>query len=279
MTNSTMEVSKKSILEAIKYFELSHKPLCIHSSFRSFGGVEGGPSTVINSFLEEGFTLLVPTFSYSFSANPPDGNPYSQNAFWVDPSSNPNPMAFSPNTQDIDPDMGIIPKFIVNNQRRMRGRHPLDSFSAIGPLASELIAGQDAMNIYAPLNKLLSLDGFIVLMGVGLDKLTFVHLAEQMAGRNLFRRWAWGENHKIVETQVGGCSDGFVHLEKFVSPLMRTKKIGMSTWKVLPAKSTLDALVKAIRENPNITHCENPQCGRCNDAVMGGPILSGNKNS
>jgi len=275
-----VEVSKRDILETIKYFELSHKPLCIHSSFRSFGGVEGGPSTIISSFLEEGCTLLVPTFSYSFSAYPPNGNPYPRNGWWTDATSemekNREPMAFSPDSQDIDADMGIIPKFIVNGHRRVRGRHPLDSFSAIGPLASELVAGQDAMNIYAPLNMLLSLDGFIVLMGVGLDKLTFVHLAEQVAGRNLFRRWAWGENHKIVETQVGGCSDGFVHLEKFVSPLIRTKKIGLSTWKVLPVKATLEALVNAIRENPNITHCENPQCGRCNDAVMGGPILRSN---
>jgi aminoglycoside 3-N-acetyltransferase len=48
--------------------------LFIHSSYKSFGGVEGGPQTVINALLDvigvEG-TLIMPTFNYDFLKGTP----------------------------------------------------------------------------------------------------------------------------------------------------------------------------------------------------------------
>lgn len=32
------------------------------------------------------------------------------------------------------------------------------------------------------------------------------------------------------------------------------------------------ALAAAIRADPQITHCGNPDCERCNDALLGGPF-------
>lgn len=43
--------------------------LLVHSSYKSFGGVEGGPQTVIDairSILTDEGTLIVPTFNYDF---------------------------------------------------------------------------------------------------------------------------------------------------------------------------------------------------------------------
>ena len=53
--------------EAIKELELSGQPVCIHSSLGSFGcRVEG----LLETFLDAGCTVLVPTFSDMFEAMP-----------------------------------------------------------------------------------------------------------------------------------------------------------------------------------------------------------------
>ena len=49
--------------------------LLVHSSYKSFGGIEGGPQTVIDairSILTDEGTLIVPTFNYDFC----DGKPF-----------------------------------------------------------------------------------------------------------------------------------------------------------------------------------------------------------
>ena len=157
--------------------------------------------------------------------------------------------------------------------QRTRGNHPLCSFTAIGPLERELVLGQRPLDVCAPLKELAKFNGSIILMGVGLDVMTLIHLAERMSGRNLFRRWANGPDGQPMEVEVGGCSDGFGNLEQFLSPLARTTKVGQSTWRIFPANATLETAERAIRKDPWLTHCSNPRCGRCRDAVAGGPIL------
>ena len=64
-------ISSREILEAIDALDLFEKSVCLHSSMRSMGRVEGGPSIIIDAFLEKGCTLIVPTFSYNFMVDPP----------------------------------------------------------------------------------------------------------------------------------------------------------------------------------------------------------------
>jgi aminoglycoside 3-N-acetyltransferase len=171
-------------------------------------------------------------------------------------------------------DMGAVPAAIVTMPGRVRGNHPLDSFTAVGPRANELISEQGPLNVYAPLQALAKADGSVVLIGVGLDKMTLLHLAEQKAGRNLFIRWANGRDRQPMVVEAGGCSDGFVNFESILSPLMKQAEIGGSVWRVYPARAVLEVAARAIRENAQLTHCSDPQCERCNDAILGGPIIS-----
>jgi aminoglycoside 3-N-acetyltransferase len=156
---------------------------------------------------------------------------------------------------------------------RVRGNHPLCSFSAVGPLAQRLIAGQTPLNINAPLAALAEVGGSVVLMGVGLEKMTLLHLAEERAGRNPFRRWANGPDGQVIEVTTGGCSDGFGKLEPLLAPLMQEAHVGQSHWRIFPAEPTLTVATAVIRQNPLITHCGRSGC-RCDDAVLGGPILA-----
>ena len=230
----------------------------------------------MDGFLQAGCTVVVPAFSYSFFAvpPPPDSRP-ARNAWSYDSFDDPKSgigRVYGAASTDVDSEMGIIPATIVRTSERMRGNHPLNSFAAVGPLAADLVSSQAPLDVYAPLKALARTDGYVVLAGVGLDRMTLVHLAEEMAGRNLFIRWANGPDGRPMAVKVGGCSRGFGKLEPVLSSLMNKGQVGESVWLVYPAKATLEAARDAIRDRPELTRCGVPQCDRCSDAINGGPI-------
>lgn len=237
---------------------------------------------MVGGFLAEGCTVMAPTFSWSFAVPAPGHLRFPRNASECDAFEEPKlgiGRIYTPDTLEIDKaEMGAIPAFIVTMPGRVRGNHPLCSFSAVGPRARELVAGQAPLDVYAPLEALVEVNGWIVLVGVGLEKLTFLHLAEKAAGRNLFRRWANGIDGQVLTVEAGGCSGGFRKFSPSLRHLTVNRKVGKSRWRVFPAQAALQAAVEAIRQDPRITHCGHPQCERCNDAVRGGPILDGRIN-
>jgi len=109
------------------------------------------------------------------------------------------------------------------------------------------VFGQKPLHVWAPLEALVEAGGSVVLMGVGLEQMTFLHLAERDAGRNPFRRWANGESGDPIEVEAGGCSDGFGNLRPVLSPLQRECRVGTSHWLIFPASATLDTAARAIR--------------------------------
>ncbi|MFZ5825622.1 MAG: AAC(3) family N-acetyltransferase [Bacillota bacterium] len=273
-----MPLTLESIREAVSNAGLSGKAVCLHSSLRSFGPVDGGPDTVIDGFLAEGCTLLVPAFAYGFGVSPPEDpamRPARNGTTYYDfPPAPPGPPSvYTPESPFISRSMGAIPAALIGREGRVRGGHPLNSFAALGPLAAELVAGQRPLHVYAPLEALTRLGGSVVLAGVGLTRMTLLHLAEQRAGRTPFRRWYAGPQGETLMAEVGSCSEGFDKLEPALAPLINEQQAGESHWRILPAAQALDAAAAAIRRDPMITHCGNPGCNRCNDAVAGGPIL------
>src|SRR5918995_2376056 len=146
----TVTVTVDKIRDAVSALRLSGRPLCVHSSLRSFGWVADGAQTVIDGLLAERCTVLVPTFSYD--------------AFWIDPLPRQrrerngvdyaalpplpperpgNHQTFTPDSLAIQPErMGAISARVLAPSGRGRGNHPLCSFSAVGPLARALTARQ-----------------------------------------------------------------------------------------------------------------------------------------
>jgi aminoglycoside 3-N-acetyltransferase len=267
-------VTGAEIRSAIRALGLAGKPVCAHSSLRSFGRVEGGAGTVVDAFLAEGCTLLVPTFSgAAFEAWPDPPDVIERNG-WSGPfpaERNPEDV-YSPASTVIDADMGAVPAAVLAMPGRVRGAHPLDSFTAVGPLAHELVRGQGPGHVYAPLEALVAAGGAVVLMGLGLDRMTLIHMAERRAGRALFVRWARDAAGAIVRVRVGGCSGGFGNLAAALAPAIRLINVGQSQWMVMDAAKVLELATAAIRAEPRIPHCGNAACDRCNDAVLGGPV-------
>lgn len=271
-------VTRADIQAAVRRLGLQDTPLCVHSSLRSFGRVDGGENAVIDGLLAEGCAVLVPSFSSYFAIAPPEGMRLARNGWdysvnWALPKS--TRLRYTPDAGLIDSDdMGAVPVAVVSNRERLRGNHPLNSFAALGTMAGELIRDQSPLDVYAPLRKLADLGGYVVLMGVGLDRMTALHLAEQKAGRTLFRRWSDDPEGNPMMVAIGSCSDGFPNLDSVLAPLERQTVVGESLWRVFPLRETLAVAEKAMRDNPEITRCDDPDCERCDDAIAGGPILT-----
>lgn len=268
-----MSVSRTNLVAAVRHAGLSGRAVCIHCSLRSFGYVEGGARSLVDAFLQEGSTLLAPTFSWTYSSPPPPGDRPSQNGTRYDVADREMPeQIFNPAVTAVDRDMGAVSAAVVNASGRVRGCHPICSFSALGPLANDLIASQRPLAVWAPLERLVALDGAVALIGVDLTRLTLAHLAEQLAGRRPFLRWARSPQGNVVRVRVGGCSDGFAGFESVLREVAGEYVVGESTWTVLRAKLAVELMTHAISECPDITRCFDPSCERCQDAVAGGPL-------
>lgn len=279
-----MTVELQDLRLALREAGLENRAVCLHSSLRSHGHVDGGAATVVDAFLDAGATLLVPTFGgsrYAVTA-PPDLRPPRNGISydrWTDQGGLPvDPAAagfagreFS--TADDYTLMGAIPAEVLTRPGRQRGNHPLNSFTAIGPGATELVRGQTATDVYAPLTALVGQGGLVVLAGVGLTSMTLLHYAEQVAGRILLRRWALAGG-KVVMVAVGGCSDGFEHFAGALATVETSVTVGRSHWRVFPAATVVDIASAIIRRDPDSTRCPRADCEQCADKILGGPLLA-----
>ncbi len=260
---------------AIGELGLPGRVVGVHSSLRSFGTVDGGAETVVDAFLGAGCTLLVPTHSWGFATNhvsglrpPRNGWDYSMNV--AAPAYG---GVFSTTSNVTDRNMGAIPRAVLARPERQRGDHPLASFSALGPLASGLVGGQHGAAVHAPLRALAEYDGAILLLGVGLTRMTLLHLAEQEAGRTQFQRWALDARGNTMMVASGGCSEGFEQIAPVLAPVETRIIVGASNWRCFSAAEVVARASAAICANPGITHCAQRSCRRCDDAALGGPIL------
>lgn len=261
------------IQAALRRVGAAGRPVCAHCSLRSFGYVDGGAATLIRAFLTLDATLLVPSFSWTYSVAAPDDDRPERNGTGYDyPESRDVGAIFTTAATEVDRDMGALSRAVVAMTSRVRGDHPLCSFSALGRGAADLVQAQAPDAVWAPLERLVESDGTVILMGVDFTRLTLAHLAEECAGRHPFVRWARMRDGTVGRVQVGSCSDGFGKLEARLPDVIHSQ-VGSSRWMVLSARNALRHLTDAIKSSPSITMCGDPACERCRDAVAGGPAV------
>lgn len=265
----TMVTGTAEIVEAMTRLGAAGRPVCVHASLRSFGGLAAGPDTVIDGVLEAGATLLVPTSSFRTCMAPRPAGVSRRPFNAEDDGSVPDAMPAIPYSRHgtfIDPAMGALPARVLHRPGHLRGDHPLSSFTALGPSADALISGQRPLDVYAPLRALAERDGLVVGMGVGLDTITLIHLAERRAGLRLLRRWA-RTGDGVIECEHGGCSRGFERLAGAVAGVETAATVGDGMWRVWPAAGLLDRAAEALKRDPTAGTCTSPGCERCQDLV------------
>jgi aminoglycoside N3'-acetyltransferase len=255
-----------------------NRPVMLHASLRSFAApIVGGADALLDALLARNRTVLVPTFTEPQFGLPapatlrPMCNGIDYTTVPAAPTL-PESSAYTVDCGLINPHLGVLPATLINRASAVRGAHPLNSFAALGPLADKLISVQSPADVYGPIRELAACEGLILLIGVGLNRMTALHLAEQQSGRRLFLRWARGADSQVSMFEVGSCSEGFPQLEPVLNPYARTAVVGGSRWQVYPARQTLAVATAAITADQHVTHCSDDHCLKCHDSVAGGPI-------
>ncbi|GAB4578830.1 MAG: hypothetical protein Fur0022_15670 [Anaerolineales bacterium] len=138
--------------------------LLVHSSYKSLGGVDGGPQTVIDALLDvltPTGTLIMPNFNFDFCKGVP----------W--------------DVRETPSRMGVLTELVRKDPRAKRVFHPIYSFAIIG-LQAEYLTAERYTSSYGKnsvFGKLRELDGKIMVIGLSYnDSMTFFHHIEEMEG-------------------------------------------------------------------------------------------------
>jgi aminoglycoside 3-N-acetyltransferase len=133
-------------------------------------------------------------------------------------------------------------------------------------------------------------NGWVVLAGVDHTVNTSIHLAEKLAGRRQFIRWALvrdmltrpvplklagrsfastSVNERVIEcTGFPGCSAGFQAISKDIQPFTKRVTAGNSAIQAVPLAALFHAVISKINQDPKALLCFEPNCARCNTVRM-----------
>jgi aminoglycoside 3-N-acetyltransferase len=153
----------------------------VHSSLSSIGYVVGGAYTLVSAMLNvigAGGTLVVPTHSGDLSDPGKWENPPVPESWWpVIRATMPGFDARLTPTRM----MGKIPDLVRLLPGAIRSAHPAVSFCAVGPNAELITSGHGlafGFDEFSPLARLYDLNARVLLLGVGHDRNTSIHLGE-----------------------------------------------------------------------------------------------------
>lgn len=178
-------VTKSDIMNVLKELGIkSGQSLMVHTSLSSLGYVCGGAQTVIEALNEsvgkEG-TVMMPSQSWK-NLDPKDGVHWTVEEEWW-PLIREEWPAYD---KDITPTntMGVVAESFRKWPGTLRSDHPARSFAAWGKHAEYLTENHNLSDIFgktSPLGKFYELSGSVLLIGVGYDKNTSLHLADVLA--------------------------------------------------------------------------------------------------
>ncbi len=219
----------------------------VHSAFKSLGGVEGGPQTVIDALLElltpEG-TLIMPTFNFDFN----EGAPWD--------------------VRNTPSKMGILTELVRQDPRARRVFHPFYSFAIIGKYAEELtsVRYKSSYERISVFGRLRDLDGKIMIIGLDYThSFTFVHHVEQMEGVDY--RFMKGFTGQVTDENGNTYSDTFYMLVRDrdrgviteVNPMgavleargvVKVRKIGEADVKLMKANEAYRVIAEEMKRDP-----------------------------
>jgi len=247
----------------------------VHSGFRSFGPVQGGPDAVARALLgasgPEG-TILAPTFTtnlvdpytWPVPPSPEERERLLQSIPYFDPQSSPPHK------------MGAVARALWRTPGARRSRHPVTSWVALGPLAESLMANHpldDPEGIDGPVGRAYRADASVLLLGVDHDANTTIHLAEsllemphltQLPDRFPVRGPDGARTWRAIR-KTTKCSDGFVKLEPHLerAGVIRRGRVGDAPSQLLRSRDIVRVAVELLMRQPEALLCDDVECVHC----------------
>ena len=225
--------------------------LLVHSSYKSFGEVAGGPQTVIRALeaaLGAEGTLIMPTFNFDFNKGLP----------W-DVRTTPSKM-------------GVLTELVRKDPRAKRVFHPFYSFAVLGQHAEMLgnLRYKSSYERNSVFGKLRDLDGKIMVIGLSYnDSMTFFHHIEQMEGVDYrFLKQFTGE---VTDENGNTYTDTFEMLVRdidkgvktMVDPMgalmektgiIKSAKIGEADVKLMKANEVYEFTAREMKRDPHLLY-------------------------
>ena len=232
----------------------------VHSSLSAMGWVCGGPVAVILALQEalgpDG-TLVMPTHTSDLTEPSRWENPPVPESWW--PVIRESMPAFDP---DLTPTraMGVIPETFRKQAGVLRSDHPHVSVCARGPRAQEITADHSLANGLgedSPLGRLYDLHAHVLLLGVGHERNTSMHLAEYRAdyatkrtiedGAPAAAGWVAFSEFETDSSDFDRVGEDYLQSE--AGHAVRRGRVGLADSQLMPQRDVVDFAVSWLEKN------------------------------
>lgn len=213
--------------------------LLVHTSFSNVKPVEGGPEGLIRALrtaLGAQGTLVMPSMSYD------DDHPFEK-------------------TVSPCPEMGVVADTFWRIPGVMRSDNN-HAFAAVGPLAERILAPhpiEHPHGLDSPVGRVYELDGQVLLLGVGHDSNTTIHLAENLAGVR-YRRDKYvtllrdGSPVRFDYREIDHCCQNFALVDGWLEEqdLQRHGRVGYAEARLMRSRDVVSVVTEQLGRNETI---------------------------
>jgi aminoglycoside 3-N-acetyltransferase len=229
--------------------------LVVHTAFSKIQPVAGGPHELISalhSAVGDSGTLVMPSMSDD------DDQPFDA-------------------TQTPCAGMGVV----ADTFWRLRGVLRSDSphaFAALGAHAAAITAPHPydvPHGLDSPIGRVWQLGGQVLLLGVGHDANTTIHLAENMAGVRYRRAkhltlWRDGRPQRVEYSEIDHCCEKFAQMDAWLDAdnLQRRGVVGHGVARLATARDIVSAALNRLRTRETVFLHAPGECVECDDALQ-----------
>lgn len=241
--------TKESLIEGLRNLGLNPKGTTLaHFSYKSLGLVEGGPQTVIDAMVEyhEEGLMVFPTHTWA----------------------NVNQMQPNFSVDETPSCVGAIAELARKTKGGVRSAHPTHSVVAFGRDAGSFTMGEEKQGTpcsrTSVWGKLLDRDATILLVGVRLNRDTFIHGIEEWLGipnriadqaEKLYSKLSDGSIVPVMHhPHLGHISEHYPRVEPYLleKGVLEEGKLGDAKVLYHKARSLYETLKPLLLENPNL---------------------------
>lgn len=231
--------------------------LLVHTSFRAVRPMEGGPRGLVEALR---------------AAVGPEGTVVMPS--WTGRDDEPFDKASTP----ASPDLGVVADTFWRSSGVLRSEH-LFAFAAVGPHAERIVSGPLPVPPHkpgSPVGQVHDLDGQVLLLGVGHDANTTLHLAELVAGvpyrsRQHCTVLEAGHPVRFEYDENNHCCQNFTFADTWLRGrgLQLERRVGNAHARLMRSRDIVRVAVEHLAQDPLLfLHPPGAGCAECDEARL-----------